>query len=97
MSTEAVSAHQPNLVEAPLTMKDLASLLVKHYGLRDGKFDLMIEYQLAAGAVGPDKDHVLPGVMIGIAKVGLISTNQDGPMTVDASLVNPRPKARKAS
>lgn len=78
-------------------MKELASLLIKHYGIREGLFDLMIEYQLGTGAVGPDKEHLLPGLMIGIAKVGLVPSAKANPLTVDASDVNPSPKTRRKS
>jgi hypothetical protein len=77
-------------------MRDLASVLVKHYGLTEGTYDLMIEYQIGTGAVGPDKDNLLPGAMIGISRVGLMpATKPGGPNTVDASLVNSGKKPRK--
>jgi hypothetical protein len=96
MSTEAASLEQkPVPVEAPLAMKELAALLVKHYGLREGMFDLMVEFQLGTGAVGPDKEHALPGLMIGIAKIGLVPSTKSGPTTVNASEVNAPPKARR--
>ena len=76
-------------------MKELASLLVRHYGIRTGSFDLMVEYQLGTGAVGPDKDHLLPGLMIGIARIGLVPSPKPGPNTVDASEANPQLKTKK--
>lgn len=97
MSTEITALEQaPTPVDTPLTMKDLAALLVKHYGLRQGAFELLVEYQLGAGPVGPDKEHLSPGLMIGISKVGLMSVAKSGPTTVDASVVNPS-KARRKS
>lgn len=96
MSTEATLPDQkPTPVESPLTMKELASLLVRHYGIKTGTFDLMVEYQLGTGAVGPDKEHLLPGLMIGIAKVGLVPSPKPGPTTVDASEANPQLKTKK--
>jgi hypothetical protein len=98
MSTNTpLVATLPAPVEPLLTIKDLAALLVKHYGLHEGIFDLMIEYQFGAGAVGPDKEHILPGVMIGIARIGLARATQLNPLTIDASAVNPSPKVRKKS
>lgn len=76
-------------------MRDLASVLVRHYGLSEGKYDLMVEFQIGTGAVGPDKDKLVPGAMIGVSRIGLIAATKLGPNTVDASLVTPRKKLRK--
>ena len=86
---------QPPVAAAtPLTMKEVASLLVKHYDFHEGKFDLLLEYQFGAGAFGPTPETVSPGVMIGITKLGLTPSAIPGPLTVDASEVNPAPAAR---
>jgi len=96
MSIETNALEQrPTPVESPLTIKELTSLLIKHYGIREGMFDLMVEYQLGTGAVGPDKEHLVPGLMIGIAKVGLVQSTKANPLTVDATDANPPPKTRK--
>lgn len=87
--------QQPVPVDAPLSLGDLAVLLVKHYGLSEGTFDLMLQYQIGAGAVGPDQEHLVPGVMVGVSQVGLVPSTIVGPTTVDASLVNPTAKPRK--
>lgn len=94
MSTE-VAPQPPKPVDSPLSINDLGPLLVKHYGLTDGLFDLMIEYQLGTGAVGPDKDHLLPGVMIAVARVGLMPVSKIGPNTVNATEVNSSAKRRR--
>jgi hypothetical protein len=77
-------------------MLEVSALLVRHYGIHEGKFDLLVEYQFGVGAVGPDKENLHPGVMIGIAKLGLSPSANPGPLTIDAADVNPPPpKARK--
>ena len=96
MSIDAkAQEQQPVPVDALLSLGDLAVLLVKHYGLREGTYDLMLQYQIGTGAVGPDKDHLVPGVMMGVSQVGLVPSTKVGPSTVDASLVNPTKKSRK--
>lgn len=55
----------------------------------------MVEHQIGTGAVGPDKDNLFPGVMIGLSRVGLVLTTKHGPNTVDAALINPTKKLRK--
>lgn len=96
MSTETKKPELPRVpVEAPLSLGELAVLLVKHYDLSEGSFDLMLQYQFGTGAVGPDKEHLVPGVMIGVVQVGLVPSTKAGPNTVDASLVNPKKKLRR--
>jgi hypothetical protein len=80
---------------APLSVRELAGLLVKHYGLHKGKYDLMLEFQIGTGGVGPNVDSFVPGVMIGMSKVGLMASERPGPTTVDAAEVNPAKLPRK--
>lgn len=96
MSTDVKTPEQsPSPINTPLSMRDLASVLIKHYGLTDGIYDLVVEYQIGTGAVGPDKDNLIPGAMIGVSRVGLLQATKLGSTTVDASLVNPKKKLRK--
>jgi hypothetical protein len=41
------------------------------------------------------KDHLVPGLMMGVSQIGLVPSTNLGPSTVDASLVNPVKKPRK--
>lgn len=84
----------PVPVDSPLAMRDLAAVLVRHYDIHEGRYDLLLEFHIGMGLVGPDKAALTPGAMIGISKVGLIKSMADGPTTVDASIVNPKKKTR---
>lgn len=96
VSTEISSANPvPLSVDAPLSMRDLASVLVKHYGIHEGRFDLLVEFQIGMGAVGPDPSALTPGAMIGVSRIGLAPSRSDGPTTVDAAVANPLKKSRK--
>ena len=81
----------------PLNMHQLTQVLVRHYGLTQGLFDLVVEFQIGTGAVGPDKDRLLPGAMIGLARVGLAPAKVRGPSTVDAAEVKTESVKPKAS
>lgn len=97
MSTEKASNRPGAMtpVGTPLSMRDLAAVLVKHYGLHEGRYDLLVELQIGMGAVGPDPDNLSPGAMIGVHKVGLlVAKDSGGPTTVDAAVVNPATKTR---
>ena len=84
------NAVQPS----PLTLKELAAVLVRHYDLHEGEFDLLVEFQIGVGAVGPDPAAPSPGAMIGVSKVGLMPAHAKGPSTVDAAQINPKPRRR---
>ncbi|MDP1607400.1 MAG: hypothetical protein Q8L93_12320 [Rhodocyclaceae bacterium] len=96
MSTSKTTTElMPGPVEVPLSMRDLASVLVKHYGIHEGRFDLLVEFQIGTGAVGPDPATLIPGALIGVSRIGLMPSKKDGPTTVDAAIVNPAKKSRK--
>lgn len=74
-------------------MRDLTILLIKHYGIHEGCYDLLVEFQIGMGAVGPDPASLTPGAMIGVSKVGLMLAKENGSSSVDAGLVNPAPSS----
>lgn len=82
-------------INSPLSMHDLTTVLINYYGLHEGVYDLMLEFQIGTGPVGPDSTSLSPGVMIGFSKIGLIPSTNPGPTTVDAAIVNPKKKSRK--
>lgn len=90
MSTELAQSAQPAMpAAAPLTIKEVVALLIRHHGFHDGKFDLLLEYQFGLGAFGPTAELTTPGVMVGLSRLGLTRAAIPGPLTVDAAEVNP--------
>lgn len=88
---KSLVGEKPQPVAAPLSLKEVAELLVKHYGFIEGKFDLMVEYQIGGGLIGPTPDQRVPGMMVGVSRLGLTKSVQSGgPLTVDAAVVNPK-------
>lgn len=95
MSTDA-SVSIPSPVGTPLSIKELTAALVKHYELREGLYDLYLEYQFAVGNFGPSASQVVPSAVVGLSKLGVTKVTQLGPLTVDASEVNPaQPVSRR--
>lgn len=81
-------------VGAPLEMRQLAELLVKHYGLHEGLFNLVIEFKIGVGPVGKEP-NTIPGATVGFAKVALARADSPGPATIDAAKVNPKVSKRR--
>ena len=75
--------------EKTLALKDLIEVLIKHFDLHEGMYDLGIEMQMGIGNFGPNKEKAFPGAAIGIAGVRLVESTAMGPHTVDAAKCNP--------
>lgn len=87
----------PTPVADPLSLKDLTTLLIKHYGVHEGHFDLLIEFQIGMGSFGPTPEMLAPGAAVSISKIGLAKSVQIGDKSVDAAVVNPKPARRTSS
>lgn len=90
------SAQKQVPVRPPLTIKELTDVLIKHYGLHEGLYDLTVEFQIGVGSVGPNKEQLLPGAMVGVSRVGLVAVKGAAPSVVDAAQVNPLKRTRRS-
>ncbi len=91
-----VTLSAPFAIEPPLSLRELTEVLIKHYGLHEGLYELMLEFQIGMGVVGPGPQGSLPGASIGLSKLGLMKVEVVGDNTLDAAVVNPAKKpARK--
>lgn len=82
----------------PLSIKEITALLIRHYGVHEGLFDLYLEYRMAFGAFGPTPEEVLPSTILGVSNLSITKSEKLGPLTVDAALVNPKsssPRTKK--
>lgn len=80
--TKADSA--PQVLPQPLPLKEVAELLVRHYGLQEGLWELALEMQVGVGQFGATPDATLPGAAFGVTRVGLVRVSVAGPRTVNA-------------
>ena len=84
--TSAESSLQPS--PQPLPLKEVAELLVKHYGLSEGLWELALEMQVGVGQFGATPDAALPGAAFGVSRVGLARVAVAGPRTVNAAEIS---------
>jgi hypothetical protein len=80
-----------NQPEKELNLTELLELLIRHFGVHKGLFDLSVQIRIGTGAIGLKPDEVLPGAIVGFAGVGLKPVKKSGPNTLDAAQVNPEP------
>ncbi len=86
MSTKAIEKNTTlEPVVSPLSIQELGKVLAKHYGLTEGKYDVVIEFAIGMGAIGPTPETRVPGAMVGVRKIGLIPTETVTPLTIDLS------------
>ncbi|MBU0592443.1 MAG: hypothetical protein K8H84_03315 [Sulfuricella denitrificans] len=86
---------QVNNPKISYSLREITEILVKESKLHEGLFNLVIEFQVGVGAVGPTSDALLPGAMVGVSKIGLIASDKLGPNTVDAAKLTSARKPRK--
>lgn len=89
MKKIATSAESPvQSLPEPLPLRDVAELLVRHYGLREGLWELALEMQVGVGQFGAGPDTALPGAAFGVTRVGLVRVADAGPRTVNAAEIS---------
>lgn len=71
------------------TLREITEILIKHQGLHEGLYNLLFEFQIGVGAVGPSPTSIYPGAMLGISRIGLSKSENVNIHTVDAAEVNP--------
>lgn len=73
-----------------LSFQELGTVLLKHFGKHEGFWDVTVEFQIAAGAIGPTPDLARPGIAVGVDKIGIRPATEVGPQSLNASELNPR-------
>ena len=84
-----------------LDLKSLTEVLIRHFDIHEGTYQLNLGFRIGVGGFAMDGDpesNPLPGAMVGVESVSLsrISEGMSAPNAVDAALVNPpsKPKAK---
>ena len=88
----------PEIDQYGLKNKELLELIIKDAGLHEGKWVLMASFGIAPGNYGPTYSEAGPGVAFALTKIGIQRADSKTPedMLLDASVINPPPKARKS-
>ena len=87
----------PEVSQYVLNNKELLELIIKDAGLHEGKWMLLASFGIAPGNFGPSNAEAAPGVAVAISKIGIQRAEPHTPeeATLDASVINPPPKASK--
>lgn len=76
-------------VNPPISLIELAKILIKHYGFHEGFYEVGFQFNIAVGSVGPDPTLAAPGAVMTVGGIGLSRCPPSSPLAVDASIVNP--------
>ena len=82
----------PEIIEFPLSLREVTEVLIRHYDLHEGFYELLVEFQVGTGVFGPTPQSTLPGATVGLSKLGLMKVQVMGGNTLDAAIVNPKKK-----
>jgi hypothetical protein len=82
-----------------VTHKELLEMIIKYTDVHEGVWALMVGLGMGTGNFGPTPDQIFPGVtvvfnQIGIQRVLPGTPIAPGSTTVDAAVVNPKPKKK---
>ena len=82
---------EPSLIAAnpPIPLKELATILIRHYGFHEGFYEVGIQFNIAVGSVGPDAAQIAPGAVLTVGGIGLSRCPESSPLGVNAAVVNP--------
>jgi hypothetical protein len=84
-----------------LPLRDIVELVVKKVDVHEGHWTASVGVQIGAGAFGPTPDQQFPGAAVTVANFGIQRVDEsnaqamNSPLTVDAAIVNPKPKEKK--
>lgn len=70
------------------SMRDLTEALIKDQGITEGKWMLSVEFGIGAINAGVDQQNLSPAAVVPLVSVGLIPSEADNNLTVDASALN---------
>jgi hypothetical protein len=77
---------------------EVAETLIKKQGIHEGKWVIAVEFTLNVGLMGAAPPDIKPGVMVLANSLQLLKAQDGAPpgLTIDASVVNPKPKKEQS-
>lgn len=82
--------QQPTKNPYSMPLKELAAVLVKHYGLHEGYYETEMSFQLAVGPSPVPGQEGMPALITAVSSVGIKKLDEKTDGSVDASEINPK-------
>ncbi len=78
------------------TYQEIAESLVKKQGIHEGLWGIFINFGLTAANLGiSGTDTVMPTAIVPVQEIGIQKFDKPNSLTVDASVVNPKPTRKQ--
>ncbi|HES76653.1 MAG TPA: hypothetical protein ENO09_06565 [bacterium] len=84
-SIDPIATRQ--VIGKQFTTKEITEILIKQNKLREGYYELSVEFMFSAGAAGPSPDEIFPSAFVGVSRLGLIRVSNPTVLSVDAALI----------
>lgn len=82
-------AHTEDAAMIMFTFEEVVEALIKHEGLTEGRWGLAVQFGIGAINVNSNVDPTLrPTAIVPILSIGLMATEEENNLTVDASKVH---------
>ncbi len=81
----------PEVSQLTFSYVEVAEALVKQAKLHEGRWQVVLQFGLAAANMGPTPQDVVPCAAVAVQSIGLIKAQPESPeaLVVDAAIVNP--------
>ena len=85
----------PEINQYSFQYREIVEALIKQANIHEGRWTLVMNFNLAGANVGSSPTDVVPAAIVGVTNIGLQKALPDSPaiLTVDASTVNPAPSS----
>ena len=79
-----------NVSQFQFELLDIAKMLLKKEGVREGKWTLGVNFNIAATLAGPTPEAARPTMLVSVDKITLSKAEKNAPpaMTVDAAEIS---------
>jgi hypothetical protein len=72
--------------------KEVVEALLEKQGLHEGVWQLFVKFNLGAANIGQSETELAPAAIVTIAQIGLLKTEKETTLAVDASKVTRKGK-----
>jgi len=78
----------PDITQYTFSHKELATVLVRELGIKEGIWGLYVKFGVGATNAGPNETNLMPAAVVPVLSIGLQPFDKETNLSVDAAKVN---------